>query len=1032
MRHPVVLILGLTAVVGLSAAASASDIQTGADLAALEDVVDAAWTNNPMSKVMPPGDMEYNNHLGPVGYQDGFETNFLDALIPVTNGAAPDTYVRYPFEVIETVSGSDRLRLYYSALSTNPAAIHTTTVTIANYPEDWIEDTYGEPPDWLSGGDLQQWYDDRDPARQYLSTDLMSTGSIPAYLVSLTNGTAGGSGENTNMSALIALYSNDVAFVDIQSATPCIDLYLHAPSNVPTLDLLVSTNLMEPYGWTLPATLAHTVNPILWTYAGPEPIAFFASGDSSVDTDGDGLADIREMRIYGTSASQADSDGDGLSDGIEILTCDLNALSVDTDGDGVSDFYDLQGTTSNVFAEIVITTNLPTYYQYDYGQGDNTPHYVTTLEFAPVLPENVVSVRTVTISGYVDDACKINGDEYPSTLWNAEGTSFTNVDITVSVTNRKDGSFDIQVYDWASPEWDPNNVEFNGNATLTCMSMVVVEFVHAEGGDVGQPMNDLPVFTPSLGTNAGMPVYDNPDEDLILEISGAFSSNAVDSMDVTYLGNLYATSETGIDTLSFTNGTITVTLADAPLADTNVQEYLDATVSMLSCGITNAPYECIEVTAASLEFMNDPQGLVISLSGLGAGVVDTMNVKMRGPVNFDRDLSETATNSLCFTASNLTVRLVNEPVLTSSNDTLWGAVSDSHDLSNTVFSVQETAATSKVFRNYDEPTPTSLSDIPVPDFVPWRVKIRGISDSNLVTSFSLRTAMDTNSQATFSTVASLLSDQKFILASSSASAQDLPSGYEVLRIDDTALDWSDEASQDVVADIQLVAMASPVSIAKKRAQPGAVVLQSLDWMSRMGQGLDPESRIRAPLKEMGYSTIRDYKAKKNDTLTKYIKGKQVWYSMSHGSTVDGTPHSQFNGLLFIDGGIKASDIQPLDVNYRLVMADGCCSAQTSVDSYSGAKQSNTLTAGAKAFAEAFGPDSAYMGWGWEMEPNSAQSWTAEFVANLKFAANLGRGRTVQEAHKLFLDEHPGGQSFSRLMKIYRNTDNIIDLRSTDQ
>jgi len=346
MRYAVTLVLGLTAAVGLSVPAPASDVQTVADLDAFEDVVDAAWTNNPLSKVMPPCDLPYDNNLGLIGYEDGFDTNFLAALMTETNTSGTNVCVLYPVEVIETTNGSDRVRLYLSALSTNPVAVHTTTVSIANYPEEWIEETYGEAPEWLSGDDLQEWYDDRDPWRQHLFCDLIATSSIPAYLTALTNGTAGGGGGSTNMPALLVLYSNDIAFVWIESVASCIDVYLHAPSNVPTLDLLLSTNLMETYGWTLPATLDHTTDPILWTHAGSEPIAFFASGDPSIDTDGDGLADIREMRIHGTSRYLADSDGDGLTDGEEILTYGLNALSADSDGDGISDTNEVAAGTN--------------------------------------------------------------------------------------------------------------------------------------------------------------------------------------------------------------------------------------------------------------------------------------------------------------------------------------------------------------------------------------------------------------------------------------------------------------------------------------------------------------------------------------------------------------------------------------------------------------------------------------------------------------------------------------------------------------
>jgi len=324
---------------------SAQDIETIADLDALENIVDVAWTNNDFSKIIPPGDFDYNNTLGLIAYEDGFETNFLASLIAVTNSNGTNIFLRYPVEVIETTNGSDRVRYYLSAVSTNPMAVHTTAVSIANYPEDWIEGIYGEPPEWLSGDDLQQWYDKRDPWRQYVHVELIATSSIPDYVAWLTNSIPVHS-DGTNTNSLLTIYSNDIAFVQIKSGSQGVELYLHAPTNVPTLDLFQSTNLMETYGWTLPATLEHTVDPILLTFTGLDSLALFDAADAAVDTDSDGLADAREARMFGTSISLRDSDGDGLSDGEEIMTYGLNALSTDSDGDGIPDDEEVASGTN--------------------------------------------------------------------------------------------------------------------------------------------------------------------------------------------------------------------------------------------------------------------------------------------------------------------------------------------------------------------------------------------------------------------------------------------------------------------------------------------------------------------------------------------------------------------------------------------------------------------------------------------------------------------------------------------------------------
>ena len=57
--------------------------------------------------------------------------------------------------------------------------------------------------------------------------------------------------------------------------------------------------------------------------------------DSDVDTDGDGLTDVREREL-GTDPTRTDTDGDGLGDGYEVAG-GTNPLVADTDGDGLSD-----------------------------------------------------------------------------------------------------------------------------------------------------------------------------------------------------------------------------------------------------------------------------------------------------------------------------------------------------------------------------------------------------------------------------------------------------------------------------------------------------------------------------------------------------------------------------------------------------------------------------------------------------------------------------------------------------------------------
>lgn len=57
----------------------------------------------------------------------------------------------------------------------------------------------------------------------------------------------------------------------------------------------------------------------------------------NIDSDGDGLTDIEESRIYKTDPQLADTDTDGLPDGLEVNKYWTLPLVADTDGDGYLD-----------------------------------------------------------------------------------------------------------------------------------------------------------------------------------------------------------------------------------------------------------------------------------------------------------------------------------------------------------------------------------------------------------------------------------------------------------------------------------------------------------------------------------------------------------------------------------------------------------------------------------------------------------------------------------------------------------------------
>lgn len=209
--HNHIFLISTTVILCFAPPARSSEISTVSNLSDVEQLVNSAWTNTSAARIIPPGAFPHDTFLGIIAFENGFSPDFLNALTAITNGTGTNAFLQYPVEVVESTNGTSRVRLYLPAASTNLIPVYTTTVSIANYPEAWIEDVYGDIPEWLSGSEQESWYSDRDPWRKHTLFDLIATGSVPAYISMLTN--AVNSIDGTNTVSRSSLYSNDIAFV---------------------------------------------------------------------------------------------------------------------------------------------------------------------------------------------------------------------------------------------------------------------------------------------------------------------------------------------------------------------------------------------------------------------------------------------------------------------------------------------------------------------------------------------------------------------------------------------------------------------------------------------------------------------------------------------------------------------------------------------------------------------------------------------------------------------------------------------------
>ena len=309
---------------------TAQDYASVTNFADLQILVSRPWTNSSLAMIMPPGNFPYQSDLDVISFQPGFAPGFLAALVPATNGET----ILFPVTVIET-NTTPRLRYY---LNQAGGGAYTDTVSLSSYPQNFITNVYGAPPAYLSGTNLTQWYSDRDPDRQTVAFKLLCSTSVASYYMVLTN-RLGSMEVASNSIPLLSYYSNNIAFVGGGVlANGAFQYFLHAPTNVPELDLFTSTNLQaEKGGWMWPSKLQHKIDPLGGACNGLLSPLFLAADDASIDSDGDGLPDCMELRIYGTDPYAGDTDGDGLSDGAEVMTWGCSPILFSTDCTGMGD-----------------------------------------------------------------------------------------------------------------------------------------------------------------------------------------------------------------------------------------------------------------------------------------------------------------------------------------------------------------------------------------------------------------------------------------------------------------------------------------------------------------------------------------------------------------------------------------------------------------------------------------------------------------------------------------------------------------------
>ena len=261
-----------------------------------------------------------------------------DEIATVTNLFTAGNILGVPvwkIHVTETQT-TERVWLLYGESANEP---FRTNAVPANFdPIQWVEDSYGTPPAWLTGEDVDQWYKWRDRSRMHLEMTLIATNDWPVFLEAIRIAATNNPAPEMPPPTLPA-DTNRLAFAGIeQCGSQAIRLWLYSPPDQAPIDLFGSNILPPPSNrWSIIGSIPAGDPFSAWD----EPItggrAFFQAARNDVDSDGDGIPDGREMLAYGTRTDTSDTDGDGISDREELYRYETNPDAIDSDGDGLSD-----------------------------------------------------------------------------------------------------------------------------------------------------------------------------------------------------------------------------------------------------------------------------------------------------------------------------------------------------------------------------------------------------------------------------------------------------------------------------------------------------------------------------------------------------------------------------------------------------------------------------------------------------------------------------------------------------------------------
>ncbi|MDA3923804.1 MAG: hypothetical protein PF904_03790 [Kiritimatiellae bacterium] len=233
----------------------------------------------------------------------------------------------------------DRVWLYEGS---SGVYFRTNSVPVDFDPDQWSEDAYGEPPYWFTETEMGDWYADRERWRLNYSVSLITSNGWASREEILRTASSNTVASGSSLPVLPA-NTNAMGFAGIEvsySGPPT--LWLYSPTNPVPIDIFSSPSLTPASGlWSLVGMLDGEITFESWEPYSSQSTAFYRATRGDIDSDGDGIADGRELLALGTLPDEEDSDGDGLDDRSEIYQYSTDPNLRDNDGDQIWDGWEV-------------------------------------------------------------------------------------------------------------------------------------------------------------------------------------------------------------------------------------------------------------------------------------------------------------------------------------------------------------------------------------------------------------------------------------------------------------------------------------------------------------------------------------------------------------------------------------------------------------------------------------------------------------------------------------------------------------------